>query len=50
MEGFFNTELKILESLLMQKGEYVAWKEIMIKLWEDESFIDDNTFEVTRQE
>jgi two-component system response regulator protein BraR/BceR len=40
------TELKILELLFLQKGEYVTREEIMIKLWEDESFIDDNTLAV----
>ncbi|WP_192892964.1 response regulator transcription factor [Planococcus salinus] len=40
------TELRILELLFMQKGEYVTREEIMIKLWEDESFIDDNTLAV----
>lgn len=40
------TELKILELLFLQKGEYVTREEIMIQLWEDESFIDDNTLAV----
>lgn len=40
------TELRILELLFLQKGEYVAREEIMVKLWEDESFIDDNTLAV----
>lgn len=40
------TELKILELLFLQKGEYVTREEIMVKLWEDESFIDDNTLAV----
>lgn len=40
------TELKILESLFLKKGEYVTREEIMVKLWEDESFIDDNTLAV----
>src|SRR5690606_37789007 len=40
------TELKILQQLFMQKGEYVMREEMMIKLWEDESFIDDNTLAV----
>lgn len=40
------TELRILEQLFLQKGEYVAREEIMVKLWEDESFIDDNTLAV----
>lgn len=40
------TELRILEQLFLQKGEYVSREEIMVKLWEDESFIDDNTLAV----
>jgi two-component system response regulator protein BraR/BceR len=40
------TELRILESLFLQKGEYVMRDAIMVKLWEDESFIDDNTLAV----
>ncbi|MDN7227489.1 response regulator transcription factor [Planococcus sp. N064] len=40
------TELKILELLFHQKGKYVTREEIMVKLWEDESFIDDNTLAV----
>lgn len=40
------TELKILELLFLQKGEYVTREEIMIQLWQDESFIDDNTLAV----
>ncbi|PSL41495.1 DNA-binding response OmpR family regulator [Planomicrobium soli] len=40
------TELKILELLFLEKGEYVTREEIMVKLWEDESFIDDNTLAV----
>ena len=40
------TELRILEQLFLQKGEYVTREEIMVKLWEDESFIDDNTLAV----
>ncbi|QHJ72107.1 response regulator transcription factor [Planococcus halotolerans] len=40
------TELKILEQLFMQKGEYVMREDMMVKLWEDESFIDDNTLAV----
>lgn len=40
------TELKILELLFLQKGEYVTREEIMIQLWEDVSFIDDNTLAV----
>lgn len=40
------TELGILELLFLHKGDYVAREEIMVKLWEDESFIDDNTLAV----
>ena len=40
------TELRILEMLFGNKGEYVTREEIMVQLWEDESFIDDNTLAV----
>src|SRR5690606_19496495 len=40
------TELRILEMLFSNKGEYVTREEIMVQLWEDESFIDDNTLAV----
>lgn len=40
------TELKIVEQLFMNKGNYVSRENIMVKLWEDESFIDDNTLSV----
>lgn len=40
------TELRILEMLFGNKGEYVTREEIMVRLWEDESFIDDNTLAV----
>lgn len=40
------TELRILELLFLQKGDYVLRDAIMVKLWEDESFIDDNTLAV----
>lgn len=40
------TELKIMELLFLQKGSYVTREEMMVKLWEDESFIDDNTLAV----
>ncbi|WP_192986556.1 response regulator transcription factor [Carnobacterium mobile] len=39
-------ELKIMELLFLSKGEYVSREDIMVKLWEDESFIDDNTLAV----
>ncbi|MCA9765491.1 MAG: response regulator transcription factor [Carnobacterium sp.] len=39
-------ELKIMEQLFIHKGEYVSRESIMVKLWEDESFIDDNTLSV----
>lgn len=40
------TELKIMEILFRQKGNYVARESIMTSLWEDESFIDENTLAV----
>ncbi len=40
------TELRIMELLFLQKGNYVTREEMMVKLWEDESFIDDNTLAV----
>lgn len=39
-------EMKIMEILFQKKGEFVSREEIMVKLWEDESFIDDNTLAV----
>lgn len=40
-------ELRTLELLFQKKGTFVAREEIMMRLWEDESFIDDNTLAVT---
>ena len=40
-------ELRTLELLFQKKGTFVAREEIMVRLWEDESFIDDNTLAVT---
>lgn len=40
------TELKIMEILFRQKGDYVTRESIMTSLWEDESFIDENTLAV----
>lgn len=40
-------ELRTLELLFQKKGEYVAREDIMVHLWEDEAFIDDNTLAVT---
>lgn len=40
-------ELRTLELLFQNKGEYVSREDIMVRLWEDESFIDDNTLAVT---
>ena len=40
-------EMKMLELLFQNKGNFVAREEIMVLLWEDESFIDDNTLAVT---
>lgn len=39
-------EMKILEVLFLQKGAFVSREAIMMKLWENESFIDDNTLAV----
>lgn len=39
-------ELKVLELLFQQKKTFVSREEIMVRLWEDESFIDDNTLAV----
>ena len=39
-------ELKILHFLVKKRGEIVTREEIMECLWEDESFIDDNTLTV----
>lgn len=39
-------EMKIIEILFRNKGEYVSRENIMKHLWEDESFIDDNTLAV----
>lgn len=40
-------ELRTLELLFQKKGTFVAREEIMVRLWEDEAFIDDNTLAVT---
>ncbi|WP_088006925.1 response regulator transcription factor [Indiicoccus explosivorum] len=40
------TELRILEQLFQHKGNFVSRDALMVKLWEDESFIDDNTLAV----
>lgn len=39
-------EMRILEVLFLQKGSFVSRETIMMKLWENESFIDDNTLAV----
>lgn len=39
-------EIKILEVLFLQKGAFVSREAIMMKLWENDSFIDDNTLAV----
>lgn len=39
-------ELKILEILFQKPGQVVPREDIMVKLWEAESFIDDNTLAV----
>lgn len=41
-----NNEMKILEVLFLQKGAFVSREAIMRKLWENDSFIDDNTLAV----
>lgn len=41
-----NNERKIMEVLFQHKGEFVSRETIMTRLWEDESFIDDNTLAV----
>ncbi|HLR92270.1 MAG TPA: response regulator transcription factor [Atopostipes sp.] len=41
-----NNERKIMEILFHHKGEFVTREAIMTALWEDESFIDDNTLAV----
>lgn len=40
------TEMKILEQLFLHKDEFVTREEIMVNLWENESFVDDNTLAV----
>lgn len=39
-------ELRIIEILFQHKGSFVTREAIMMHLWEDESFIDDNTLAV----
>ena len=39
-------ELKVLELLFQNKNNFVSRDAIMVRLWEDESFIDDNTLAV----
>ena len=39
-------EFKILYTLMLDKGEIVSREKIMRALWEDESFVDDNTLTV----
>lgn len=39
-------ELRILQILLEHKGKVVSREDIMIKLWENDSFVDDNTLTV----
>lgn len=39
-------ELRIIEILFQNKGTFVTREAIMMHLWEDESFIDDNTLAV----
>lgn len=40
------TELQIMEQLFKHKENYISRDALMVKLWEDESFIDDNTLAV----
>lgn len=40
------TELQILEQLFIHKEQFISRDALMVKLWEDESFIDDNTLAV----
>ena len=40
------TEMKILEQLFLHKREFVSREAIMVSLWENEAFIDDNTLAV----
>lgn len=44
--GTTKNETKIMEILFRKKGEFVSKEELMTRLWEDESFIDDNTLAV----
>ena len=39
-------EYRILQVLMEQKGRVVSREDIMVKLWEDDSFVDDNTLTV----
>lgn len=41
-----NNEFKILSKLFMNKGAYVYREEIMMKLWDSDIYIDDNTLTV----
>lgn len=40
------TEMKILEQLFLHKGQFVSREDIMVNLWENEAFVDDNTLAV----
>ena len=39
-------EFKILQVLMEQKGHVVSRDKLMIKLWESDSYVDDNTLTV----
>ena len=39
-------ELRILQTLLENKGKVVSRDELMIRLWETDSFVDENTLTV----
>lgn len=41
-----NNECKIIEILFRHKGQYISREAIMTQLWENDSFIDDNTLAV----
>ncbi|WP_124059334.1 response regulator transcription factor [Vaginisenegalia massiliensis] len=40
------TELQVMESLMLAKGQFVARESLMEKCWQNDSFIDDNTLAV----
>ena len=44
--GLTKNEYMILEILMRNKGRIISREDIMTKLWEDETFIDENTLTV----